>query len=1356
MLLRFVTLLLLSICSLSYADLPPVSFNTISSVDGLPQNTGRVMIQDRVGFVWIGTEDGLVRFDGYSMLAFRKQHNNVASLSDNYVSSLVEDADGRIWVGTMGGGLNVIEPTHDKVTRISNLENSDIRAIVPDPVKDVLWVGTGQGLYFLNAKKSNLFLEPIDLFLPDGTIMDKAVSGVIALDDMIWLSTRGAGIGRYNTNTQETTWYQKGANGLLDNTFNTLSIDSGGTIWAGGQNDGLVQLIDTDGDIQFKHYNSSNSDLKANDVMAITDAGNNMLWIGTWGGGLAYFNPQTSKVELYEHYPSNEYTIPSNIIMDILCTRDGQVWVGTFDRGVSWFNPESPFHVYQANASEVGGLPSNLIWSFASGSSDQLWIGTGKGLSRLNLTTHNFESLSGIEPRDLWESVHSDDIRALLVDGDNLWISARKSGVARLSISTGTITLLSDLLAKGHKLTHEYIRQIIKDRQGNIWFGAARGLNQFDPFTGKVRNYNQSDDGLSLPHYRVRALFEDGQNRVWVGTSDGLMLLDPYGNPVQVWTYSDKNKSGLILPGKGIRGINEDPLGRIWLATEGGIAVFSEEENTTTILREEDGLPSNAAYSAVYAEGYMWVSTLHGLSRVGVENLEIENYSTSDGLPDEEFNFNAYHKLVDGRLVFGTLSGLTIFSANAVPGPEKKIAPPVLNVQPYISGEEGKHIPIESGMVVNSRGLSGSPVIFQYNSLFFGKTKNVYYKVKLEGADTDWLITDSQRMASYSGLAPGEYSFKVQAYDIHGQWQAGAIPINFTVAPKLWQTVQAYILYGLALLGFILLAFRLYSRRLRHNAQILQSLVTERTLDLEASNLSLADKNSQLDRLIVGRERLYRVIAHELRTPLSMIMSILETLHGQKIVDIGGVSVAYQNGTRIGRLLDNILDLAKKRESAGEMQELFEVRGALEECLIPYRQQTELQNKKLIETVEDGGTHLFMQKETFIMMVSNLLSNGCKFTKSGGTIEVITSAADKKLRVEVLDDGVGLTPGDEETIFHWFERSNPGDTYDGWGIGLAYVKEEAERVGGTINAFQREGAGARFVLTLPLASDNVVAEQTRSSLSLQKDCELSCGQLLLDPKKSYTILIVEDNPDLLAHLPTLFPKNWTILTAADAESGWVLVLEKNPDLVLTDLMLPGESGFDLTRRLKGDERTAHIPIIILTALSNEENRLAGLGLSADSFVGKPFKNKELIVRVESLLANRERVFARARRNILKLNTVDRKDTGQKEGEGEDRFLASLNMVMDEVPKGTGVALDEIATKLAMSKRSFQREMERLGISWREYKRLYKLRYAMDLLQDSAHQIGEVAEKAGYSSSAHFSKIFKEHTGTTPSAWRNGS
>jgi ligand-binding sensor domain-containing protein/signal transduction histidine kinase/CheY-like chemotaxis protein len=1356
LLLRFVTLLLLSICSVSHAGLPPVSFNTISSVDGLPQNTGRVMIQDKVGFVWIGTEDGLVRFDGHSMLSFRKQHNNAASLSDNYVSALAEDFKGRLWVGTMGGGLNVIEPTHHKVTRISNLENADIRSIVPDPVEDVIWVGTGQGLYSLSVKGDGFFLEMLDIFLPDGTLMENAVTGVVLLGDEIWISTRGTGIGRYNTKTKKTTWYQKGANGLLDNTFNTLRVDSGGTIWAGGQNEGLVQITGTDGEIQFNHYSSSNSDLKANDVMAIADAGNNMLWIGTWGGGLAHFNPQTRKMELYEHYPSNQYTIPSDIIMDILCTRDGQVWVGTFDRGVSWFNPDSPFHVYQANASEVGGMPSNLIWSFASGNSDQLWVGTGKGLSRLNLNTHNFETLTGIEPQELWESVRSDDIRALLVEDENLWISARKNGVARLSLTTGRITQVSDLLAEGQTLSHAFIRLIIKDRQGNLWFGATKGLNKFDPSIGKVRNYNQGDDGLSLPHYRIRALFEDSQNRIWVGTSDGLMLLDSYGTPVQVWKYSDKTTTGLLLPGKGIRGINEDHLGRIWLATEGGIAIFNEEENNTTILREDDGLPSNAAYSAVYADGYMWVSTLHGLARVGVDTLDIENYSTSDGLPDEEFNFNAYHKLADGCLVFGTLSGLTIFSANAVPGPEKKISPPVLKVQPYIYGEEGKHIPIEPGMVVNRNGLSGSPIIFQYNSLFFGKTKNVYYKVKLEGADTDWLSTESQRMVSYSGLSPGKYSFKVQAFDIHGQWEAGAVPITFTVAPKPWQTLQAYVLYGLALLGMILFAFSLYSRRLRHNAKILQSLVADRTQDLEESNLNLADKNSQLDRLIVGRERLYRVIAHELRTPLSMIMSILETMQGQKTENVGGVAIAYQNGTRIGRLLDNILDLAKKRESSAEMKELFEARSALEECLVPYRQQAQLQNKKLVERIGEGEVHLFMQKEGFIMMVSNLLSNGCKFTESDGTIEIITSVMSKTLQVEVVDDGVGLTPGDEEKIFHWFERSNPEDKYGGWGIGLAYVKEEAEMVGGTIKAFKRDGAGARFVLTLPIADDNIVAEYSRSSSTLPGNNEISREQSPLDPKKSYTVLIVEDNLDLLGHLPTLFPKHWTILTASDAESGWLIVLEKSPGLVLTDLMLPGESGFDLTRKLKGDERTAHIPIIILTALSNEENRLTGLGLSADSFVGKPFKNKELIVRVESLLANRERVFARARRNILKLSLDNRQEAVKKKGDVEDQFLVNLNAAMDAGPKGAAMALDEIASKLALSKRSFQREMERLGISWREYKRLYKLRYAMDLLQDPSNQIGEIAEKAGYSSSAHFSKIFKEHTGTTPSAWRNGS
>jgi ligand-binding sensor domain-containing protein/signal transduction histidine kinase/DNA-binding response OmpR family regulator len=1363
LIIRLILVLILGLHSLVYAGLPPVAFNSVSSLSGLPQNTGRVIMQDMDGFVWIGTEDGLVRFDGYSMLSFRKHYNDTASLSDNYISSLAEDSDGNIWVGTMGGGLNVIDPLHAHVTRIPDLNSVDIRNIVPDPKRDVVWLAAGDGLYYfdksniinevgdLTFKDGGQLIHGVPLSLPDGTAMTHPISGIVLQNDIIWISSRGSGLCKYDPVKNTTDWYQAGVNGLNDNTFNTLSSDHNGNIWAGSQDHGLVQVIQQAEQVRFKHFDTSNSDLAANDVMAIAEGDNDTLWIGTWGGGVALFRPTTGKFDSYQYYPGNKYSVPSNIIMDIIQTRDGQVWVGTFDKGVCWFNPQSPFHVYRAKPDEEAGLPSNLIWSFASEESGALWIGSAKGLTQLDFNSQQYKLPIDIEPTELWDEVRADDIRALLVDGDDLWIAARKNGLVKLSKTTGRISPITSLLVEGHALTDDYIRLIVKDSQGYIWFGASKGLNRFDPESGQIRPYLQdSQKKLSLPHYRMRSLFEDSRKRMWVGTSDGVMLVKSNGDVIKVWRYSPENSSGLQLAGKGVRGIGEDSTGRIWLATEGGVSIYNEATESTTILREENGLPSNATYSAIDGAGFMWISTLHGLARIDINTLDIQSYLASDGMPDDEFNHNAWHKLPDGRLVFGTLSGLTVFLPEIVPGPEKSAPPPPLKVQPFIYKADGTKTTANVDFFQSKKELFGNRIGFEYKSLFFGNPRAVHYEVKLQGADPEWNTTGMQHFISYSNLAPGKYSFQVRASETHGQWGTTSPPIHFEIAQKVWQTPLAYILYIVSLLGVMLLLFSLYSRRLRNNEKVLKSRIAESTRELATSNIDLAEKNNQLDRLMVDRERLFRAIAHELRTPLSMIMSILESRQAHLKGDSESMSMAYQNATRLGHLLDNILDLSKKQETQGQDKEQFEVRSALEESLIPYRQQIQFQNKNLIERIDLDEAWLFMQREAFILMVSNLLSNASKYSEPNGSIELTVFVSQNTLQINVADNGVGVTPGEEETIFRWFERCTPS-TFGGWGVGLAYVKDEAEAAGGMVLLEQREEPGALFILTLPLVSkaEKVPVDVIKSSRN--RDVELD--SVLPDKNKRYTILIVEDNPDLLHHLPTLFPDNWTILTASDAETGWSVSLDQLPDLVLTDLMLPGESGFDLTRKLKGDDRTAHIQIVILTALANEENRLAGLGLSADSFMGKPFKNKELLLRIYSLLANRERIYARAKRIVLNINSDNEKAAGSDTLGNEDPFLGKLHAAMAFKENISSITLEEVASQLAMSKRSFQREMERVGISWREYKRLRKLRYAMDLLKNPVYQIGEVADKAGYSSGAHFSKLFKEHTGRTPSDWR---
>lgn len=1365
LIVRIIVVFLLFTIAPVFAALPPVVFNSVSSVNGLPQNSGRVLLQDQDGFVWIGTEDGLVRFDGESMLSFRRNYDDTYSLSDNYIGSLVEDSSGRIWVGTMGGGLNVIDQQRENVRRLEALASADILDLAYDRQRETLLIGTRNGLYELDTAAEILrqplvnLPSPVSLPVvllpvqnPDGTPFQEGNSGVVTDGDTVWIATRGSGVIRYNLNTAETTIYQEGARGLEDDTFNTIFRDSGGTIWLGGQNRGLVKILGRDGDITFKHYTAENCGLPVNDVMAIAEADEGRLWAGTWNGGLALFDIKSETADIYEYQLDDHFSLPSNIILDVLRTQNGQIWLGTFDKGVSWFQPDSPFHTYRKNPLEPDSLSGNIIWSFAAGESDRLWIGTSKGLSQLDLRSNRYVTPGNIEPAGLWEKVRNDDIRALFQDGNDLWIAAKRQGVYRLSLDDAVITPLSDIVNSDQQLTDTYVRLITKDSGGILWLGAVSGLNRVDLKNGQIRQYLAEDEGVSLPHNRVRALYEDRNHRMWVGTTYGVLLLDPDGNPVEVYRPADANGSS-VLAGNGVRGVSEDETGRFWFATEGGISLYDPVQKETTVLREKDGLPGNACYCVIPAGKYMWVSTLNGLARIDTGNFQIESYTTADGLPNNEFNFNAWHKLADNTIALGTLSGFTLFHPEKVPGPEKKAVNPPLYLQPYTYINDVRrplHLKRAEEIILQ---WENNKISFGYGALDYQGQNSVVYEYKLLGVSDVWTEVDNPRFITFSGLSAGEYSFVLRARDKHGIWSTETAPVKFSVARAPWKTSSAYLGYLVLACSAVTGIFFLYNRRLHNRSMQLEKIVTERTAELEATNRRLTKQHLQLDQLLTSRERLFRAVAHEVRTPLTVILSSAESMIEKDPQMNQLLRLIHNRAEKMRGLINNLLDMADRSGGMKLEKYPFLIRPALEEAIAPFKMQFSQDEKELLEHIDLDKECLYMSRDVFILVVSNLLSNSFKYISRGGRADITCSCNDAQLTICVADDGGGVPAGSEKSIFEWFVRADTDGQTKGWGIGLAFIKDEVETVGGTIALTGSREKGAEFSVTLPLVA---VSETDLRLLDKQ-----FAGNALEEKvprfstfERTYTMLIIEDDEDLRSHLTTLFPDSWKKLTAVDAESGIIMAEKHEPNIIITDLMLPGESGFDLTKKLKEDSRTSHIPIIILTAHQTEANRLTGLGLSADSFIAKPFRNSELQLRVESLLTNRENMLNHVMQSIFHTPYNANSHEEQVTPEGEKEFLAILDEKLGANEVISKMSLDDAAARMAMSKRSLQREMENNGISWREYKRLRRIKFAMELLADKEKNISEVSEISGYSSVAHFSKIFKEITGESPTEWRN--
>ncbi len=1306
---------------------PPLLFSHLGGDQGLPQVTIRTMLMNKGG-LWIGTEAGLVKFDGTNIEIFKKD-KSADSLSGNYISSLACGENGEIWIGTLGGGLNCLKEDGASIIKYpGEFRHEDILDILPE--KDVLWLGSLHGLLWFDYITSSI--SRVELKKNDA-LYSKSVKALVRDGSCLWFVTKGYGIGRYFPDSGRVDWFESGKNGLQSNSFNTIFKDNSGRIWAGSENLGLVQIDASSSNPSFKHFSKQKHGLGANDVMAIADAEDGKLWIGSWNGGLQLFDPKKGVIADYKSSLANPRSLNSDIITNILPAPDGTLFVGSYDRGLCWANPNPSFKTLIFDPLVKETLPDNMIWSFCENSSGNIWTGTAHGIARINRS--DFQIATPELDNSIPAELAGCDIRSLARDENSVWVGTKSHGLYKYDAAEGVLTSFDDCFKAKDELCRKDIRVLLMDKETNyLWAGTGKGLNRIDLSTGVVKCFfKDSNKPGYLPHDRIRSLFKTKDGTLYVGTSLGLARYSNIDDSFTVW-QQDRNNPEKTLAGEGVRAITEDDNGRLWLATESGVSLFSADGGVIRNFYEEDGLSNNAIYGIMFSGGYIWASTMKGLTRIDPDSFEMQRYFKRDGLPDNEFNYNAWTVLDSGEIVLGGVNGLVLFAPEDVPGPEKQVNSPALTLEVIWDGK--KTALTESDLVFPAEHPA---VSMNYFVSDFKDPGNILYYTRLKGIDTNWQNADSHQQV-FSGLKSGRYSFEVKAADMHGQWETPVKSFSFTVSPPLWLTWPAFVVYTLVCCGMGLLGSRYAILRQKKRADWLEGEVARHSRELLQSNLKLEQKNRQLDSLIETREKLYRSIAHELRTPLTIIMSAIE----RQLSDPGGIrggvlEIALKNAERISRLITTFLNLAK--EETAEEDQLFAVDKALEESAATFSLLAKDQGKIFDVSIETAnGLWVKMNREMFITAVGNLLSNALKYSGPAGDVRLEASAYTGFVEISVIDDGPGIPESQLETVFEWFSR-NMDSTEEGWGIGLPTVKEIVERYDGSINV-KNLAQGTVFTISLPLHEPPV--EDSFNMLEAK----------LADPSvlAGKSLLIVEDEPDLLNQISEMFEPYCNVHTAGNGHEGTSLALEFKPDLVISDVRMPGKGGLELLQELKESEETGHIPVMLLSAYESLGLRVKGFNSYADACLGKPFNRNELFLRAAALIKNRELSRNKAKQAILSFDD-----------EVKDSAKANESCLFERVRSATGsleefleMSQDDVAEKLNMSKRTLQREFNSAGIKWTEFKRLQQVRYSMELLHGTELSISEIASRCGFSSSSYFSKIFKDETGKTPSVWRDES
>lgn len=1352
-------------------------FEHITEQNGLSNNAITSIYQDSEGFMWIGTANGLNKYDGYNFTILRHDPNAPQhSLRHNQISDIHEDREGRLWVTTSGGGFHEVDKYTGKVTRYeimprSSFEWNYLMSIYEDQDEN-LWICGFGGLALFDREAEEFTLYPA----PGEPTSGKAPAVFsIARDsaNRIWAGTT-SGLYQFHQATGEFTYVEMDSSiDPQDFWCNYLYLDKEEILWIGTdigvhgrKGEGLFRM-DTKEDLpSFTRFNPGG--LISNKIYwnGIYEDDQGYMWV--YGSeGLHRINKQTDQVLNFEYDPLKPTSLSHENVYAVYQDSEGTYWIGTAHGINKASTSTGMFQTYQripAHASDIHD--ENAVSALLEDHTGTIWLGySGSAphgnprgsLFQFDPNTKTIESLS-IKDKNAGDLA------------DNQVLSFLEDSKKRLWVGTGTALNLLDRKTGDfrHYDCEIPIWNMDEGASGKIWIGGKTGMASFDPKNEKFIYYKYDPkDTTRLKHLFVFDILASYTGEIWAATEAGIARLN---SDTDVFTHllPSETPSPKHLNDISVMTLYEDQEGIVWIGTRmGGLNRFDPSSNTFTHFTTREGLPSNTIFSIVGDDkGALWLGTNKGISHFTPEDRSFQNFDVSDGLPSSFAGVGFFSS--SGKLLFGTDNGFVIFNPDSIQ--DNTTVPPV-----YITGfqvmDEERAVPAEPIELAHDENF----LSFDFVALNYDAPEKNQYAYMLEGVDKDWVYSDTRRFASYTNLDPGEYTFRVKASNNDGIWNEEGSFLHITILPPWWQTSWAYALYAILGLSFLysLRQYTVKRERLKHELSIQR---------MEA------EKMHEVDQL---KSRFFANISHEFRTPLTLLLGPLDKLMAEPAYaqERSLFSMMQRNAQRLLHLINQLLDLS--RLEAGRMK--ADVKAG---AIVPFLKSIGLSFTPLAERQQisyhfqypNDHPVVYFDADKLEKIITNLLSNAFKFTPTGGCItfsaqlhaaeKSITTPVQKPqdaadlslLELKVEDSGVGMTEEQLAHVFHRFYQADDSQQgIEGSGIGLSLVRELVELYGGEVTATSKAGEGSCFTVKLPLwqasFAEIIVDQQTTANGKEQLLPSAASGyesngksidedtppdgaapeEAPLDGAP--LILIVEDNADVRAFIRENLQAVYQLMEAADGVQGYQQATEQIPDLILSDVMMPKMDGVELCAKLKADEKTAHIPVILLTAKASGGDKIEGLKTGADDYIIKPFKADELLVRIKNLIESRKKLREQFSREItLQPRSV-------KVSSADERFLLRLMEIMEEHMADFTFGVEALGKALGMSRVQLYRKLKALtNQSPGDFIRMMRLKRAAELLAQDSGSIAEVAYAVGFNDPSYFSKSFHKQYGQTPSEY----